>query len=105
MPFANSMELAIHFRKHGHKFGAATETDYERLAEQFLFGIMDSDTQDCIRPDGIDRVRFKNSNRYLGVAIIAPGFVRTFFPVEAWHIAHYGGTVGYLAFECNRRFP
>jgi hypothetical protein len=99
------MELSTHFRKHGHKFGVTTETDYEQLAEQFLFGAMDGDTQDCIRPDGIDRVRFKNGNRHLGVAIIAPGFVRTFYPVEARHIARCGGATGYLAFECNRRFP
>jgi hypothetical protein len=81
------MELATHFRKHGHKFGAATESDYERLAEQFLFGAMDSDMQDCIRPDGIDRIRFKSGNQYFGVAIIAQSFVRTFYPVEAQHIA------------------
>jgi pyocin large subunit-like protein len=28
--------IGDHFRKHGHKFGAATESDYERLAEQFF---------------------------------------------------------------------
>jgi hypothetical protein len=74
------MELATHFRKHGHKFGAATETDYERLADSFLFGAMDFDTQDCVRPQGIDRVRFKGSNRYLGVATTGPIFVRNVLP-------------------------
>jgi hypothetical protein len=98
------MKLAIHFRKRGHKFGAVTEADYEQMAETFIFGPMDSDTHDCIRSGGQDRLRFKHSNFYLGIEIIALRCVRTFFPVEPQVVARWGGAVKYQDRQCKRRF-
>jgi hypothetical protein len=102
MPFANTFERDLHFAKHGHKFGAADALEYERMADAFMFGLMGVDTQECIRPGGIDRVRFDFSTHHEGVACIIPEFVRTFYPVRQLTIARHGGEEGYFAYECAR---
>jgi hypothetical protein len=102
MPFANSFELEIHFKKHGHKFGAATKEEYERLADTFLFGPMDAHTRECIRPNGADRLRFDFARMHFGVASVAPAFVRTFYPVERRIVTRHGGPAGYFSYECAR---
>lgn len=96
------MQLAIHFAKHGHKFGAASQSEYERMADEFLFGLMDRDTSECLRPSGADRLRFRTTNRHFGVACTRPIFVRTFYPVEAGLIANHGGAARYFTYECGR---
>ena len=96
------MERAIHFAKHGHKFGVRTEIDYEILVDAFMFGAMDTDTRECVRPGGVNRLRFRATNRHLGIACIHPAFVRTFYPVSASHVAYHGGSPRYFAYECGR---
>ena len=102
MPFASPNERAIHFAKHGHKFGARSDIEYERLADAFMSGAMDADTWECVRPGRVNRVRFRTTNRHLGIACIHPAFIRTFYPVSAGHVAHYGGSAKYFAYECGR---
>ncbi len=102
VPFANSLESALHFKKHGQKFGRADEFEYEKMADQFLFGIMHADTHECVRPNALDRIRFNYNNRHFGVACILPEFVRTFYPVRPITIAKHGGAAGYFAYECGR---
>ena len=72
------------------------------MADAFMFGLMGVDTQECIRPGGIDRVRFDFSTHHEGVACIIPEFVRTFYPVRQLTIARHGGEEGYFAYECAR---
>ncbi len=105
MPFANLFERDLHFTKHGHKFGALDAPEYERMADAFMYGPMDDDTSECIRPDGIDRVRFGFVTHYEGIAcqVPAPEVIRTFYPVRLTTIARHGGEAAYFAFECNRR--
>ena len=102
MPFLNPTELSIHFVKHGHKFGATDEREYEQLAEQFMFGPMNADTRQCIRPNGVDRLRLEEAVRHFGVACIQPEFIRTFYPIAQHKIDSRGGTAGYLAYQCGR---
>src|SRR5260370_29088957 len=96
------MERELHFTKHGHKFGAFDPLEYERLADDFMYSPLDADTRECIRPRGIDRVRFGFGTHYEGIASIVPDFVRTFYPVRMATIANHGGEAGYFAFECGR---
>jgi len=102
MPFANTLELELHFKKHGHKFGLTTKEDFERLADVFMFGPMNANTQECIRPSGADRLRLDFITVYFGVASVLPEFVRTFYPVERRTIVRHGGSAGYFAYECGR---
>lgn len=96
------MELALHFRKHGHKFGLATAADYEAMADAFMFGAMNANTHECTRPNGADRLRHDYIVRHFGVACVAPVFIRTFYPIsQAKHIRH-GGAAAFFAYECAR---
>ena len=102
VPFANTFERDLHFTKHGHKFGALDASDYERIADVFMFGVMGIATHECIRPGNVDRVRFDFRTHYEGVACILPEFVRTFYRVERRFILKYGGEARYFAHECSR---
>lgn len=81
MPFLDKQERDIHFVKHGHEFGAADAEDYERMADAFMFGALEPDARQCIRPLGGDRLRFGFFTRRLGVACTRPLFIRTFHVV------------------------
>jgi hypothetical protein len=102
VPFANTLERDVHFTKHGHKFGATDASEYERMADVFMFGLMGVNTHECIRPRNIDRLRFDFGTHYEGVACISPEFVRTFYPVERRFILRRGGERGYFTHECSR---
>ncbi len=102
MPFLSNFERDLHFTKHGHKFHAADASEYERMADEFIYGLLDFDTHECIRPSGKDRVRFGFLTHYEGVACRIPEFIRTFYPVRVTTIARHGGDVGYFAYECSR---
>ena len=102
VPFENAMELKLHFRKHGYKFGITSAADYERMADSFMFGPMNADTQECIRPAGKRRCRLDFTAAHFGVANVTPKFVLTFFPPTASMIAKHGGNAGYFADECAR---
>jgi len=102
MPFANPLERATHYLRHGAQFGCATEDEYEELAEQFLFGDMDASTRECVRPSGNDRLRFRALNRDFGVACMKPTFVRTFYKVRFLKIQGHGGPDAFFAHECGR---
>src|SRR5260221_10557662 len=102
MPFANPLEKATHFLRHGAQLGCATEDEYESLAEQFLFGPMDAHTKECVRPKGNDRLRFRGIRRDFGVACVKPAFVRTFYKVRVLKIRRHGGPDAFFAYECAR---
>jgi hypothetical protein len=102
MPFANPLEIATHFVRHGAEFGCATEDEYEVLAEQFLFGPMDARTRQCVRANGNDRLRFRAISRDFGVACVKPAFTRTFYKVSLLKIQRRGGPDAFFGYECAR---
>ena len=106
MPFANQLERDLHFAKHGHKFGASDADEYERMADHFMYGPLDSDTRKCKRPVGPlgpgDLFRFGFVSHYEAAACVQPAFVRTFHPVEIRHILRCGGEEGYFSYQCSR---
>lgn len=102
MPFVSNFELAIHFAKHGAKFGAATPAEYEALAEAFLSGPMNATTSDCTRPNLVDYLRFDSGNRHFGVLCLQNNCVRTFYPAELALVTSRGGAAGFFTFECAR---
>lgn len=103
MPFCSQLERDIHFAKHGHKFAAVDPAEYEKMADEFMFGV-GPDVRDCIRPNNGDRVRFGIVTHLLGVSrrIPAPECVRTFYPVSPVLIRRHRGEAGYFAYECGR---
>ncbi len=102
MPFANVWERDTHFAKHGHEFGASEPIQYEQMADAFMFGPMAMDTHECIRPQGIDRLRFSFSTYHEGVACIVPEFVRTFFIVQTKVVTRHAGEAAYFVWDCGR---
>jgi hypothetical protein len=94
----------MHFAKHGHKFGAIDASEYEKIADAFMFqGPMD-DSRDCVRPNDGDRVRFGFLTHWEGIArrFPEPECIRSFYPVRPATIARRGGELAYFAFECGR---
>jgi len=104
MPFCDAWERATHFAKHGHEFAAVDAMEYERIADDFIFGPRDAVTHECTRPSGHERLRFDFVIRYFGVARVvpAPECVKTFYVVKGSTVAHHGGAQGYFQYECGR---
>jgi hypothetical protein len=102
VPFQNPMKRAIYFAKHGHEFGAVDEFEYERMADEFVCGVMVPPTAQCFRPKGGHRVRFNVVSCHFGVACMLPEFVRTFYIPNVHWIGSHGGNAGFLAYECGR---
>ncbi len=102
MPFANAWERDTHFAKHGHEFGVATPLQYEQMADAFMYGPMTAGTHECIRPRGIDRLRFNFGTHHEGVACILPEFLRTFYIVRTKVVTRHGGEAAYFAWDCGR---
>ena len=102
MPFSSAEERAIHFQKHGHEFGATTEIQYEEMADAFMARAMNITMRECIRPNGIDRLRFDISNDNFGVAIVHTATLKTFYIVSFFKIHRRGGRLRFFAHECAR---
>lgn len=77
MPRFDPAELAIHHAKHGADFMAATDTEYERLAEQFLLTPFRPGLIECKRKRG-DIVRYDEITQEFAV-LSAVGVIRTYF--------------------------
>jgi hypothetical protein len=100
VPFLSALHRGTHFQKHGHKFGLANEFDYEVMADTFMFGPMNSDTQECTRPTGRNcRLDFRAGHFASGYA---PRIVITFYVVDAGRARRKGGMAGLFAYECGR---
>lgn len=102
MPFASIWERDIHYARHGHEFGAADPSEYERLADAFMYERAALTAHECTRPQGTDRIRFDFANYHEAVASIAPAFLKTFFIVRNKTVARHGGPSGYFAWDCRR---
>jgi hypothetical protein len=102
MPFFDQLERDIHFKKHGAEFGASDPADYERMADAFMFGAIESDARECVRPQGEDRIRFGFITHRLGVACVTPQFIRTFHVVRLRTVRSHRDSAGYFAWQCGR---
>lgn len=102
VPFANVMKRDIHFRRHGHEFGAATPTEYEQMADAFMFGPMSADTNECVRPNGRLRNRMDFVTVHFGVAVIARPVVATFYIPAPDTVTRHGGVAQLFADYCAR---
>lgn len=103
MPFASQYSRESHFLSHGHKFGAATEEEYERMADEFMSRSPNADLYDCVRKMVInDRIRLEGSTRFFGAAY-GVLTVRTFYPKDANSIAADGGPAGFIARKCAEK--
>lgn len=102
MPFSTAQERALHFQKHGREFKAATEVEYEQMADAFMGQPMTITTRECIRPQGIDRLRFNVANDHFGAAIVASTIIKTFYIVRLGTIKHHGGKTAFFGYECAR---
>jgi hypothetical protein len=101
MPFADQRRRTIHFRLHGHEFGAADEFEYERMADAFMARALDHTLQQCYRPNN-DRVRFEFVTFHIGAVRMRTAALKTFYIVNAQRVARYGGVARYFQYECNR---
>lgn len=102
VPFANALELGIHFKKHGYKFGHQTADEYERAADAFMFGPMESNTLQCLRPNGRKRCRMETALVHFGVAVVGRKLLITFYPPSPGTVASHGGVTLYFADQCAR---
>ena len=102
MPFRDATQLRLHFLRHGREFGLATAADYERMADEFMFGPMNADTRECNRPGGRRRCRLDFRAVHFGIAARARAFVVTFYRPTASMIAKHGGVNGFFVYECAR---
>lgn len=101
MPFIDDLQRDTHFLRHGRRCGAATAHDYERMADEFMFGSIAGDARECVRPRG-DRVRFGFVTEKFGVARQHPICVRTFYRVDVSVLLGRGGKEPFFAYECAR---
>jgi hypothetical protein len=101
VPFRDSKQRAIHYQKHGHRFGARDEYDYERIADAFMAGPLHPNLFECYRITGtLDRIRLDGSTRYYGVAYNI-SVLRTFHIKDASQIAARGGPHGFVQHKCS----
>ena len=105
MPFENDWERDTHFVKHGQEFGAVSAEEYERMADAFMFNAIEFDARECIRPQCEDRIRFGFTTYRLGVACLAPQFIRTFHVVRPRTVRSHRDSAGYFSWQCGRIFP
>lgn len=105
MPFQDALERDLHFAKHGVEFGAIDAVEYERMADNFMFGAIALEVHECFRPGGSDRIRFGFLTYRLRVACISPQFIRTFHIVGVREIMKRHGIAGYFAWQCGGIFP
>jgi hypothetical protein len=101
VPFRDSTQRAKHFLKHGHRFGAVDEYDYERLADAFMSSPLHPNLFECYRMVGtMDRIRLDGSTRHYGVAYNVT-VLRTFHVKDASGIAHRGGPLLFVQHKCS----
>lgn len=100
MPFASAYKLASHFDAHGHEFGAASEEEYERIADAFMSQTLHPNLYGCIRTNADrDRLLLDGIIGYFGIAY-GVLTLRTFYTKSQEEIAHAGGAAKFVARKC-----
>lgn len=108
VPFASPFLLQIHFDRHGHEFGATSEEDYERKADEFMSRPPTADIYDgqCVnhRPTGVyDRIRLHGTTRWFAVAY-GVQTIRTFHVTRRNKIIKAGGPRAFVDQQCLETF-
>jgi hypothetical protein len=85
------MERDIHFKRHGHEFGLRTPDEYERLADAFMFGPMNADTHERMRPNRKLRNRMDFVRVHFGVAVVVNPALVTFYIPRPDTVRRHGG--------------
>ena len=75
--FADTAKLLDHFARHGGDFGAASASDYEQMANDFLNDPRPTGVLDKTRANG-DTVRFNPATQEFGI-VKADGTLRTYY--------------------------
>ena len=78
--FVSTDERRRHFLLHGAEFGAATEEEYEELADAFLGSKWDAPVREKRTPNG-DLVRYNPDTDEFG-RLTASRTIRTYFKVN-----------------------
>jgi len=100
VPFETEFKLKSHFVKHGHKFGARTEAEYEQMADAFMAKPITADIYECMSPYGRrDRNRLEGSTLYFGVAY-GLNTLYTFHTRTISNVASKGGPLGFVLAKC-----
>jgi hypothetical protein len=100
VPFSTVMKRDIHFQRHGHEFGVATPEEYERMADTFMLGPLNSDTRECIRPNGNLRNRMDFVMFHFGAAEVHRPIIATFYIPRPDTVARHGGVAGLFVHYC-----
>ena len=89
-------------RKHGHRFGAVDEYDYERMADCFMAMPLHANLFECVNPTGDrDRNRIEGGTHIFGVAYNV-SILRTFHIRDAASIARAGGPMAWVLQKCAK---
>ncbi len=100
VPFASALQLSTHFLKHGKKFGAASEQEYEQMADAFMSKPIRAGLFECTSVHGrCERNRIEESTLYFGVAYNG-STIATFFPHSALTVKSKGGSQGFILSKC-----
>lgn len=98
--FATKLDLADHFQKHGREMGAATEQEYEQLADAFLGSPVRPPVVECERRNG-DRVRCNPDTNEFGV-IARSGVIRTYYDIGSRNKRRFPSPLDYWREQCRR---
>jgi hypothetical protein len=104
VPFPDPKERAKHFIKHGHKFGAADEFEYERMADAFMTAPAHPNLYEGVRATASragsrDRFRLDAITLHFGIAYGVLE-LRTYHIRDPHGIAMHGGPAGFIAHKC-----
>ncbi|MBI3650398.1 MAG: hypothetical protein HY231_05055 [Acidobacteria bacterium] len=90
--------LGQHFDDHGADFGAATEAEYEAMADDFLGSPLQHGSEEDKDSEG-NLIRYNRLNDYFG--ILAPdGYIRTFYKPKPGSKGH-GHRTNYIYFKAR----
>ena len=78
MPFITAQRRVTKYLKHGAEFGAASEVQFETMADAFCTGVRDPTTTfECTRPRGMV-LRYNPSTEAFGV-LNSSGMILTYY--------------------------
>ena len=75
--FDGPVKLNDHFLRHGALVGAATEAEYQSMADHFLGAPKPTDELECTRKSDGDLLRFRVSTQEFGI-LRSDGVIRTY---------------------------
>jgi filamentous hemagglutinin len=99
MGFRTAILRADHFQKHGADFSAATDQEYEQLADTFCGGPTAPSVLQGTRRNG-DRVLYDPLTEEFGV-VDSQGCIRTYFKADP-QVHGHPSNLDYFIVECAK---